>query len=678
MSHSPAPRSPEPAQPANAPSGRRGEDAAARWLAARGYRVVARNLRTVHGEIDLLVRRRRTYAAVEVKTRRDHPAPERHVDGVQLDRLSRALLALAPTLRPRPAALQLDAIAIRPTADGTAELLHFAGLRCWRRDPAGTASSSECWRRCTAPVYSRPTDEVGRRRRWHGLVRRLGAVVGLAPLPARSSDRGVAAAPEMPTLTEQMIPRRKLLLMGSESVLFTGILFFGSCLPPLATRSFATLPMLPDVVRGLLTALTIAVICQTSLSYNDLYDWRTAQNRAELPNRLLHACGYSLVMLAVLVLLLPDLFYFPSIDVGRHTWKLILLLGVSFLAIWGFRHAFHWFFYKWRFGERVLVLGAAKEAQELAQMIGQNPLAGYELMGLVQETDDPPVPAESATAPLHQRIVGTLKDLRLLCDREGIARVVVSLHERRGRVPIEQLLACRMAGITVEERETMYERLTGKLAVESMRPSYLIFGSGFARDPVTLALKRVLDIGASFFGLLLSLPISLCAAALIKLTSRGPIFFMQERVGQDGIPFKLIKFRTMRPDAEKESGPVWAAKNDDRITFVGRFLRLTRIDEIPQFWNILAGQMSFVGPRPERPHFVEQLTKALPFYPLRHTIKPGLTGWAQVCHPYGASVEDATEKLRYDLYYIKNVSLVFDVSIILRTIGVILVGKGAR
>ncbi len=489
----------------------------------------------------------------------------------------------------------------------------------------------------------------------------------------------------MPTLTEQMIPRRKLLLMGSESVLFTGILFFGSCLPPLATRSFSTLALPFDlggvgpggVLRGALTSLTIAIICQTSLSYNDLYDWRTAQNRAELPNRLLHACGYSLVMLAVLVLLLPTLFTFPGFDVGRQTWKLILLLGVSFLAIWGFRHAFHWFFYKWRFGERVVVLGTAKEAEELAAMIGQNPLAGYELMGLVQENDDPYEP-NAKDAPVHRRVVGTLKDLRLLCDREGIARVVVSLRERRGRVPIEELLACRMAGITVEERETMYERLTGKLAVESMRPSYLIFGSGFARDPVTLALKRVLDIGASFLGILLSLPISLVAALLIKATSRGPVFFMQQRVGQDGIPFSLVKFRTMRQDAEKESGPVWAQKNDDRITFVGRFLRLTRVDEIPQFWNILTGQMSFVGPRPERPHFVAQLTESLPFYPLRHTIKPGLTGWAQVCHQYGASVEDATEKLRYDLYYIKNVSLVFDVSIILRTIGVILLGKGAR
>ncbi|HLQ36484.1 MAG TPA: exopolysaccharide biosynthesis polyprenyl glycosylphosphotransferase, partial [Planctomycetota bacterium] len=189
---------------------------------------------------------------------------------------------------------------------------------------------------------------------------------------------------------------------------------------------------------------------------------------------------------------------------------------------------------------------------------------------------------------------------------------------------------------------------------------------------------RVLDILAAFLGIVLSLPISIVAALAIVLTSRGPLLFAQERIGQDGEVFRLLKFRTMHVDAEKHSGPVWAVPNDARVTLVGRLLRLTRCDEIPQFYNILAGQMSFVGPRPERPHFVEQLRQSIPFYPLRHTVKPGLTGWAQVRHPYGATTEDAQEKLRYDLYYIKNMSLLFDLNIILRTTGVILLGKGAR
>jgi sugar transferase (PEP-CTERM system associated) len=342
--------------------------------------------------------------------------------------------------------------------------------------------------------------------------------------------------------------------------------------------------------------------------------------------------------------------------------------------VWAFRVAFHWFFYKWRFGERIVVVGSSEEAQKLARMVMDSPMSGYEVLGIVEEPGQPPLPVGPGLPPL----LGQLDGLRTLCREEGIARVVVALRERRGMVPVNRLLECRMDGVIVEERETMYERLTGKLAVESMRPSYLIYGRGFAKDPLTMVAKRLLDLLAAGIGLVLALPICLVAALLIKLTSKGPIFFCQERTGQDGAPFKLIKFRTMRTDAEKHSGPVWAQKNDSRVTAVGRFLRLSRIDEIPQFLNILGGQMSFVGPRPERPHFVEQLQKDIPFYPLRHTVKPGLTGWAQVRHPYGASIEDAQEKLRFDLYYIKNMSLLFDVSIMVRTVGVILRGKGAR
>jgi sugar transferase (PEP-CTERM system associated) len=469
----------------------------------------------------------------------------------------------------------------------------------------------------------------------------------------------------MPTLAEQIIPRRKLMLMASETAIFTAILFLGTSLPPLAS-TVIELRLDAPVLRGLLTSFTIALICQTSL------------NRRELPNRLLHSCGYALVMLAVLVLVAPALFSFPGlVNVSSETWKLILLLGVAFLGIFVFRIGFHWFFYKWRWGERVLVLGTDQQAQELARMMIDNPLAGFELMGLVSPTADP-VGAVAAGAPPWQRVLGNVDQLLPLAAEQGVARVVVCLRERRGRVPIEQLLACRMAGVEVEEREAMYERLTGKLAVESMRPSYLIFSRGFLKDPLTLTLKRVADILLALLGLVLSLPLCIAAAVAIKLTSRGPLFFTQERVGQDGRVFRLIKFRTMRADAEKDTGPVWASAGDQRITAVGRMLRKTRIDEIPQFVNILLGQMSFVGPRPERPHFVEQLSREIPFYPLRHTVKPGITGWAQVRHPYGASVEDAKEKLRLDLYYIKNMGLMFDLNIVLRTTGVILLGKGAR
>jgi sugar transferase (PEP-CTERM system associated) len=479
----------------------------------------------------------------------------------------------------------------------------------------------------------------------------------------------------MPTLAEQIIPRRKLLLMLCECAIFTIVLLAGTSAPPLSSKSFFLFTPSAELLRGVLSCFTIAVICQASLSYNDLYDWKTAQNRAELGNRLVHSCGYALVMLAFLVLVAPSLFFFPGIaDVSGETWKLILLLGVAFLAVYGFRHAFHWFFYKWRFGERIVVLGSSDEAQQLARMVLDNPMAGYELLGIIEEPGQPPL----AMAPGDPPVLGSLADLRSMCRSEGISRVVVALRERRGKVPVETLLECRMDGVFIEEREAMYERLTGKLAVESMRPSYLIYGRGFAKDPLTLVSKRLLDLFASFSGLVLSLPICLVTAVLIKLTSKGPVFFSQERVGQDGEPFRLVKFRTMRTDAEKETGPVWAQKNDSRITPIGKILRLSRIDEIPQFLNILRGQMSFVGPRPERPHFVEQLKKEIPFYPLRHAVKPGLTGWAQVRHPYGASIDDAREKLRYDLYYIKNLNILFDLNIMLRTVAVILRGKGAR
>lgn len=624
-------------------SGQAGEALAAAALQQAGYRIVARNLRTKHGEIDLLIRRGRDYAAVEVKARAEHPCPERLVDHVRLDRIRRGLLTVEPTLRPRPRTLRIDVVAIRWQPH--LEIRHFR----------------------TFATLSRPGDATAPK----GLTVELPHA---APKPTAAVRRFLAFLP-MTSLSEQIMPRRKLLLILCETVLITGLLLLGTSMPPLASRAVDLFTPSRDLLRGVMTCLTIAVICQAALSYSDLYDWKTSQNRAELLNRLVHSCGYALLMLAALVIFAPSLFSFPGFaDVGRETPKLILLLGVVFVALYLFRTAFHWFFYKWRFGERLVVLGSSKEALQIARLVVDHPMSGFEVVGIVEEPDQPPLERLPHDPPL----LGGLESLRDFCREEGISRVVVALRERRGRLPSERLLECRMDGVLIEEREAMFERITGKLAVESMRPSYLIYGRGFAKDPVTLTTKRVLDILAASLGLLLSLPVSLLAALAVKLTSPGPVFFTQERVGEDGRLFKVVKFRTMRSDAEKATGPVWAQKNDSRVTKVGKFLRLTRIDEIPQFLNILAGQMSFVGPRPERPHFVEQLTKEIPFYMLRHTVKPGLTGWAQVCHPYGASVEDAREKLRYDLYYIKNLGFLFDLNIMLRTVAVILSGKGAR
>ncbi len=480
----------------------------------------------------------------------------------------------------------------------------------------------------------------------------------------------------MPTLREQIIPRRKLMLIASEAIIFTGVLFVGTAFPPLATQEFALDLSTWPSIRFLLSCVTIAILCQACLSYNDLYDWKVSQNRGELPNRLLHSGGYSLVLLALLVFFLKELFHFPGLaNPSSETWKLILLLGVCYALVYAFRAGFHWFFYKWNFGEQVIVLGAGPHAKAIANLIHDNPMSGFEVVGLVSENG--PVPSAPGCPP-HHEMIGTIDDLPGLGQERRVARVVVALEERRGTLPITQLLAARMQGIQVEEREAMFERVAGKMAIESLRPSYLIFGSGFNKPPVAIAIKRLADIALSSVGFLLAAPVMGLVAILVKLSSRGPALFRQTRVGQDGKNFVINKFRTMRIDAEDDSGPVWASLEDPRVTKVGRWLRLTRLDEIPQLYNVLAGHMSFVGPRPERPFFVEELSQNIEFYPLRLTVKPGVTGWAQVNMAYAASIEDTMEKLRYDLYYIKNISSLFDLNIILRTVGVILFGKGAR
>ena len=259
----------------------------------------------------------------------------------------------------------------------------------------------------------------------------------------------------------------------------------------------------------------------------------------------------------------------------------------------------------------------------------------------------------------------------------NIDRIVVALDERRGKFPIDELLSCRLRGVKVDDGVAFTEYLAGKLSVESLHPSCLIFSDGFKSSSTSKILKRIIDVSVSSFGLLAFSLVGLIIGIAIKLDSKGPIFYRQERVGEGGKTFRLLKFRSMQMNAEA-NGPQWAKANDDRVTRVGRIIRKLRLDEMPQMINVLKGEMSFVGPRPERPMFVERLTKGIPFYCQRHVVRPGITGWAQICYPYGASREDALEKLKYDLYYIKHISLLFDLIIIFETIKVVLFSKGAR
>jgi sugar transferase (PEP-CTERM system associated) len=275
--------------------------------------------------------------------------------------------------------------------------------------------------------------------------------------------------------------------------------------------------------------------------------------------------------------------------------------------------------------------------------------------------------------------VGTIDDIPALVPRLGVDRVVVSLSEARGRLPMDRLLDIRMQSrVTFDHLASVYEEYTGKIALETLRPSWLIFSNGFRKTKVVLSAKRAFDFVASSLGLIVAAPVMAVVALLIRISSPGAALYHQERVGLNGRLFRIYKFRTMRQDAEAHSGAVWSTANDARVTSLGRLLRLTRLDELPQLWNVLRGDMSIVGPRPERPEFVGQLTEEIPFYGQRHVLKPGLTGWAQVRYTYGASVEDTIQKLQYDLYYIKNLSLALDLVIVLETLKIVILRRGAR
>ena len=262
--------------------------------------------------------------------------------------------------------------------------------------------------------------------------------------------------------------------------------------------------------------------------------------------------------------------------------------------------------------------------------------------------------------------------------KSKVSRVIVALSDRRGTMPVRELLELRMRGIQVEDATALVEKISGKIEVEGLYPSDLIFSEGFARHTIFLLARRLVSTFISLLALLVLLPVFPLIAIAIRLTSEGPIFFRQKRVGRNGAIFTCYKFRTMRVAAENETGPKWATSDDPRITSVGRWLRRTRLDETPQLWNVLRGDMGFVGPRPERPEFVEWLSREISYYHLRHVIRPGITGWAQVRYQYGASVEESREKLKYDLYYIKHMSVRLDLLILLYSLKVIMLGRGAR
>ena len=454
---------------------------------------------------------------------------------------------------------------------------------------------------------------------------------------------------------------RTILLLFAEAVVI-----FGAIVGAVYLRLGAEAATDELVLRhGYLKAALATFFCLTSFYLFDLYDFVVMHDRRELVLRLVQALGLAWIALAL------SFYAYPRLMLGRGISLIALPLALSLMVGW--RISIHWFLGHPSFGEKILIVGSGNLAVEVAREVLSRPDAGYRIVGFVGNDSD-----QLGKSLINPRVIGMTSELDEIVQREDIDRIVVAMGERRGQLPTDELLQLSLAGrVAIEEGASFYERVTGRVSLAMIRPSWLIFSGRGRQARLTTLSRTVVHRVVAFIGGLLSLPIAVVTAVLIKLDSRGPVFYKQERVGEGGRTFVLVKFRSMRTDAE-ELGPVWASKDDDRTTRVGRIIRKIRVDEIPQFWNILRGDMNFVGPRPERPHFVSQLAEEIPYYQQRHLIAPGLTGWAQIKYPYGASIEDARQKLQYDLFYIKNQGLTLDAIILFETVKIILFGRGAH
>lgn len=413
-------------------------------------------------------------------------------------------------------------------------------------------------------------------------------------------------------------------------------------------------------VRTLLVAITITL----SMAAFGLYQVNVRQNRMDMLLRLLMSFAFGGVALLVLFYVIPQTY------IGRGV--LLIALTLALAGVTAVRLLSGRVFGADVFKQRVLVLGAGVNANVLHQRMRRRvDRQSFVLVGFV------PLPGQDVTVP---EAVVLRQDMALVDYAMGmqIDEIVVAPDERRGGLPMSEMLACVQRGIVMTDLSSFFEREAGMVKLDVVDPSWLVFSGGFDQSAVRRLSKRFFDLTASALLLLVAWPFMVLVALAVWMETGAPIFYSQTRVGQGGRTFEVVKFRSMRVDAEGDGKARWATKNDDRTTRVGRFIRLTRLDELPQLFNVLRGDMSFVGPRPERPQFVDQLNQEIRYYDIRHSVKPGLTGWAQLRYPYGASVRDAEEKLKFDLFYVKNQGLLFDVMIMLQTVEVVLFGRGAR
>ena len=412
----------------------------------------------------------------------------------------------------------------------------------------------------------------------------------------------------------------------------------------------------------LLQVITVLFVLEICCYYNSLYDLSIVRSRSEQFLCLAQALGAGCLLLGFLYYLLPGLL------VGGRVLFTALALTTAFVI--SLRIALDWIWHVTSPERRVLILGDGETAIATAGALERRVDLNFRIAGFV-------TPGERPLNPLLRHpVLGGQQALREIATSQRISKIIVALDDLRGALPTRDLVRLRVQGIEIEDAHSALAALTGRVWLRTVRPSWFVFSTGFERSKLTLLVKRVIDLSFGLIGLMLSSPLMLLIALAIRVDSEGPVFYRQERVGAAGRGFNLIKFRSMRIGAESSQGAQWAEENDPRITRVGRFLRKYRLDEVPQFLNVIRGEMSFVGPRPERPHFVEQLRERIPFYDERHSVRPGITGWAQVEFTYTASVEDAYQKLEYDLFYLKNLSILFDLAIVFRTVRVVLFGIG--
>jgi sugar transferase (PEP-CTERM system associated) len=458
------------------------------------------------------------------------------------------------------------------------------------------------------------------------------------------------------------------------------------------------------------SSVGVVILTQITLAFARLYEFALSASPFRRAARFIEAGGAALFVNLLLLVIahtwdLERVHTFPGLSGIQAVVLLVTSLTLGLGLAWIYRALFHALLRRSNLQLRILIIGSGGPAHALAREVLRHPEAGYRIVGMVPEDtgkqDNGEAQSQWLRDPTHQATRSTqdliLEDVQLLREQQaagkdkpeppagrlraivrelGADAVVVAIEDRRKTLPTGELLDCRLAGFDVREQEELFEEITGRIAVSAMRPSYLIYNEGFRRQSWAVLAKRLMDITGALFLLFFLWPAMLVSVVWVRRSSPGPALFKQERIGLHGRPFTLIKFRSMREDAEATSGPVWAAGDDPRITRMGRFMRKTRLDELPQLFNVLAGSMSMVGPRPEREHFIRSLTEKIPYYDQRHIVKPGLTGWAQVNHPYGNTEEDALAKLQYDLFYVKNQSVLFDLSILVTTIRTVVLRQG--